>query len=227
MSILLGSLVFDPDTTIATERHEETGGQDARVVEIRGVVDGLGSAGVVQAALDAVLAAASAEESVALSLRTGRRLWVLRKSFERMLSADGLSGSFVLTLEAENPFEESETETVVSWVVGQSGASQMLNTGGSADSMVRVSMVASGTVVDPGFSDGLRTIRYAGLVGNGQTLLVDGLAATVRLDGVDVTPYTSGAFPRVSSGGTELSYTDDASSSHHATVTVSYRERWW
>lgn len=227
MSIALGSYAFDPCSTSAAERHEETGGRDARVVEIQGVLDGLASEALVQAALDAVLAAASAEDPVALSLRAGRRLWVRRKSFERTVAADGLSASFVLTLEAEDPFEESDAETVVSWGVLASGAQYTLNTAGSAESKIRVALVASGTVVDPAFSDGVRSISYSGQVADGKTLLVDGPSDKVWLDGVDVTPYTSGEFLRVSPGGTVLTYADDASSSHQAELTVFYRDRWW
>jgi len=227
MSIMLGTYAFDPCATSAAERHEETGGRDARVVEIQGVFDGLASEALVQAALDAVLAAASTGESVALSLRAGRRLWARRKSFERTVAADGVSASFVLILEAEDPFGESDAETVVSWNVTQSGASQALSAEGSAESKLEVSLVASGAIVDPVFSDGTRTLRYSGQVANGKTLLLDGPSDKVWLDGVDVTPYTSGEFPRVSPGGTVLTYTDDASSSHQAAVTVSYRDRWW
>ena len=38
MSIVLGSYTFDESRTAVVEKHEEAGGQDARVIEIRGVI---------------------------------------------------------------------------------------------------------------------------------------------------------------------------------------------
>lgn len=227
MPVVLGSYTFDADRTSSVERHEEIGGRDARVVEIRGVLDGLASAALVQAALDAILASASAGDAAALSLRAGRRLWVKRKSFEQVLAADGASASFVLTLEAENPYEESETESVVVWGVPASGAQCPLQSQGTADTPLCVSLTAVGTVLEPVFSDGVRTMTYAGTVSNGKVLVLDGVLGVAWLDGVDVTAYTVGEFPRVAPGGSTLTYGDAAASSHQASVTVSYRERWW
>jgi hypothetical protein len=56
---------------------------------------------------------------------------------------------------------------------------------------------------------------------------MDGRSGVVTLEGADVTPYTSGEFPRIAPEGTTLTYEDDAASSHTAAVTVAFRDRWW
>jgi hypothetical protein len=61
----------------------------------------------------------------------------------------------------------------------------------------------------------------------GSVLVFDGVNQVVTLDGEDVSPYSSGVFPRIAPGGTTLTYTGDAASSHLASVTVSHRARWW
>ncbi len=227
MTISLGGHVFEPGWFSVTEQHEELGGQDARVITIAGMVDGLASESAVQAALDAVLAAASETALMPLSLRAGRRLWVRRTGFTRMLAPDGLGAAYTLHLAAENPFEEAADETVVSWSVSNSGAAIFLDTGGNAEAPLRIELVAQGAVVAPSFSDGLRNMVYHGTVASGQRLVLDGVSGLALLEGVDVTPYTGGAFPRVGAGGAWLSYADDAASSHGAAVTVSHRARWW
>jgi len=90
-----------------------------------------------------------------------------------------------------------------------------------------VTLIASGDLANPSISDGERTMGYAGIAADGETLVMDAETAKVTLEGEDVTPYTSGLFPRLSPGGTTLTYTDDGSSSHTASATVAYRSRWW
>ena len=75
--------------------------------------------------------------------------------------------------------------------------------------------------------DGTRTLAYSGTVADGESLVLDSAAGTASLNGQDVTPYTSGVFPRVAPEGTTLTYVDDATSSHTASVTVAFRDRWW
>jgi len=57
--------------------------------------------------------------------------------------------------------------------------------------------------------------------------VIDSAQRRVLLDGVDVTPYTSGDFPILVPGETTLEYTDDPSSTHFAHAVVSFRDRWW
>ena len=66
-----------------------------------------------------------------------------------------------------------------------------------------------------------------GQVENGSTLMIDGPAREVRLDGVVVTGYTIGEFPRLAPGEMTLTYTDDPASSHLVTASIAHRDRWW
>ena len=225
MSVVLGSYVF-PDAIRVREEHEELGGRDGRVVLIEGVVEG-SSATVVVGVLAAVMAAASEVEEGVLQLRPGRGLLVRRRGFVREVAADGRTGSFVLRLEARDPFEFSLADTTVNWSVVSSGDTQELSTSGNVWAPLLFTVAAVGDLVEPTFSDGIRTMVYEGIVGDGQVLVLDGALGMATLDGADVTAYTGGDFLRVLPGGTTVTFSDDAGSSHSVSVVVSFADRWW
>ncbi|MCC6695523.1 MAG: phage tail family protein [Candidatus Hydrogenedentes bacterium] len=228
MAVTLGSYTFDLAHTAVREAHQEVGGRRERVVEINGVIVGESSPAAIEAKLDAILSASASDTyTAALSLREGRRLLVRRTEFERHVSPDALTGAFVLKLHARDPIEESITTATVNWTVQVSGSTLPLTTEGTAPAPLSISLFAIGDVVNPAFDDGERTITYSGTVPDGSTLVFDGVTQRVTLDGEDVTPYTQGLFPCVDPVSSTLRYTDAAASSHHANVTVAYRERWW
>jgi hypothetical protein len=226
--VTLGNVTFDEKHTSVEERLDEVGGRDERAIEITGILIGASSVAAVNSELDAVLAASSARDfAAALSIRPGRRLWVRRERFVRDVSEEKLVGSFKLGLRAKDPFEESTSVTTAVWPVSSSDTTKTMNSAGNTFAKPIIMLVATGTVVDPTFSDGIRTMGYSGTVGDGSTLVFDAAAGTVTLNGADVTPYVMGEFPRVDPEGTTLTYSDHASSSHTASVVVAYRDRWW
>ena len=228
VAVTLGSVTFDAAHTTVREKLEEVGGRDCRAIEIVGFVVGAPTVGDIEAALDAILAAASDEaHETELSVRAGRVMWVRRVGFKREVSRETLVGSFQLTLEAEDPFEMSDTEHLSEWEVLESGATHVVAAVGNVFSEPVITLVADGGVVNPSFTDGARQIAYAGTVADGESLVFDGPAGKVTLEGADVTPYTSGVFPRLAPGNTTLTYHDDDSSSHSASVSVAFRDRWW
>lgn len=228
MAVTLGTLSFDSSTTTVRERHEEVGGRRERVIEIAGIVAGLSSEGAIHDALDAILNEASSDDhSVALSVRAGRRMFVRRAEFVRNVSADALTGSFELKLAARDPFEESTALHSVAWPVTASGAMLELTANGNATARLVITLTAVGTIINPTFSDGVRTIAHNGTLLTGDVLRFDGNTGVVTLNGDDVLPYASGVFPDLGPDGVTLTYEDDAASSHAANVTVEYRDRWW
>lgn len=228
MAITLGNYAFDPAHTAVRETHQEVGGRRERVVEINGVIVGASTPAAIEARLDAILSASASDAyTAALSLREGRRLFVRRTEFERHVSQDALTGAFVLKLHARDPIEESIVADTVNWTVQASGSTVVLATEGTAPAPLSISLYAMGDVVSPAFDDGERTITYDGTVPDGSTLIFDGVTQRAVLDGEDVTPYTQGLFPCADPAGSTLRYTDAAASSHHANVTVVYRDRWW
>jgi hypothetical protein len=228
VAITLGSITFDPTHTTIREKHEEVGGRDARRIVISGLIIGKESTEEIEAALDAILAAASDEDhETELSLRSGRRLWVQRVAFTREVSKDGLAGSFVLDLDAKDPFEESTATRSVSWSITASGGTKSVAGGGNAFSALTITLVAEGNVVCPSFSNGTQKLTYQGTVQDGKTLVLDGGARAATLEGEDVTPYMEGVFPQIPAGGCVLTYEDDPGSSHRASVTLTIRDRWW
>ncbi len=228
MAITLGSLTFDEAHTTFEEQYEEVAGRDERVVLVKGLIAGASTIADVESMLDAIIDAASAEDySVALSLRDGRQLFVRRDQFERQILREKHCGAFTLKLRARDPFEESTAVTETPWSVAASGATINVASSGNVPSHAVISLVATGAVIDPSFSDGENMIGYSGTVADGETLVFDGPARRVTLEGVDVTPYSAGLFPVIDPSGTTLTYSDDDASSHTAEVTVAHRDRWW
>lgn len=226
MPITLGSFTFDTAPVAVQETYEELGGRDARKIVLSGVFDDPSVPGGLDAQLDAVLAAASQDDTVPLSIRPGRVLHVRRAGFRREVM-HGQAAAFTLELHAPDPHEVSDAETVVAWDVHESGAAIALANGGNLYAKPLVLVLAVARLVRPYIGDGVRSIAYTGAIEQGSLLSFDAAEGVVLLDGDDVTAYTTGLFPRIAPAGTTLRYTDDPESGHEAAVTVSYRERWW
>jgi len=227
MAIMLGAVTFVETHTTVQEKHAETGGRDARKITITGMIRGETSVEAIEARLDAIAEAASESGFTALSLRPGRRLWVRRTAFAREVARGSLAGSFTLQLEAPDPFEESAAVHETEWAIAASGDTIELAASGNAASRTVIAITAAGRLVNPSMSDGSATLTYEGIVEAGCTLVLDGAQSRALLDGEDVTPYTSGTFPRIAPEGTTLAYYDDASSAHACSAVVSFRDRWW
>lgn len=228
MEISLGSINFDSSYTSVKEKLEELGGRDERTIILSGLIVGESTLDAINERLDAILDAASVDDyGAALSVRSGRVMFVRRGSFVREVSGESMTGSFELCLESKLPFEESILSNTELWIIADTGESISLTSEGNMPTKPFLIFVASGDVVNPSFSDGTSTITYFGIVEDGKALTIDSINGVVRFEGEDVTPYTSGEFPEISSEGTTLTYTDDPSSSHRATVQVSFHDRWW
>lgn len=228
MPITLGTVVLDENHTAVQEKLEEVGGRDERVITLKGLITGLADIAAIEAALDALLDAASVEDySAPLSIRPGRRFLVRRNEFRREIDVAKQVGAFTLELHARQPFEQSDSETAVVWAIAASGATAAVSTAGNVEALPRIEITAIGDLVNPVVSDGANTIAYAGIVGDGETLTFDATTRTATLENIDVTPYTTGEFPRITPEGTTLTYTDDAASTHTAAATIHYRDRWW
>ena len=226
--IILGTIQFDPMTTAVRETHEEVGGRRERVIELSGIVADHSTEAAIQAAFDAILAAASTEEYTALlSLRQGRKLMVRRTEFTRNVAESALAGAFVLKLAAKDPFEISTALHTIAWPIAASGETFNPSSNGTAHALAVIELTAVGTVINPRFATTEDEIGYAGALADGDILRFDGVAREVTLNGVDVTPYTAGTFPQISPSGSVLTYTDDPSSSHTANVSIQFRDRWW
>jgi len=226
MAVELNGYLFPEGRVTVEERLEEVGGQDGRAVVLRGLTAPGATVEAVEVALDAVLAASSEEGLVALSLRAGRRLWVRRTGFTREPSRGGRVGSYLLTLEAEVPWEESVEETSRYWAVTALEDAIPADTAGNTWTLPRVTLTALGALESPGITDGMRTIACGGTVSAGETVVFDGPAGVVTRDGVDVTAYATGDFPRVAPGGGTLAYTA-AGGIHQASAEAAWRDRWW
>ena len=227
MAVSVGGHVFDSTTTVVQEAYEIVGGSQTRAIHITGLVRGAGNLAALIETLDTIAKAASENVPTAVSIRTGRRLFVRREKFSREVNARALVGSFILDLRADDAWEESESLKDTAWNITLSGATRNVTNDGNADALPVVSLTAESVLHTPALGDGVRTLTYEGTVPNGATLVIDSALRRVLLDGADVTPYTSGDFPVLEPGVTTLEYTDDPSSTHLVSAVVSFRDRWW
>lgn len=228
MPIQLGSYTFDENFVSFTEKFDEVGGKDGRSIRIKGLIPGFETVEEIEAELDNILAAASKDNpDTLLRVRTDRQMRVRREAFERQVQRGEMIGAFTLALEADYPREESVAEISVAWSVDQSGAMVALGTNGNHKTCPVITLEATGNLVNPAISDGVRTILYKGSVNNGQTLVFDGVNKRVTLEGVDRTWLSKGDFPCVVPEGSTFTYTDAIVSAHSADITITYRDRWW
>jgi hypothetical protein len=227
MSITLGNHDFAATLVSTTEQHEETGGRDARVITLTGLLRDLPGLPALEAALDAVLAAASEGQVVPLRLRPGRVLRVRRTGYSREVQRDAGIARFVLKLEAEDPFEYALDPESIAWALDAPDAARDFDVAGNVAAWPRIDLVAAATLLRPGFSDGLNALRYDGSLPAGQTLQFDGDARRLLLDGEDVTPYSLGRFPALAPGTGALAFLQDGAEALPGTATVSWHARWW
>ncbi len=221
----LDGLHFDARYTSVREAYEEVGGRDARTVHIEGVLQD-SDADALEAALGAIMAAASDVHTVPLVLRPGRVLHVRRLAFRRERPRRGHT-AFRLDLEAPDPCEYANAETETPWAIAATGDLVGLTPAGNVWTPARVALFANGDLVAPAIGDGARTATYTETVPAGSLLTFDGATGRVTLDDEDVTPYVTGELPRIGPGPSTLTYTGDAASSHDATGSVAYTDRWW
>ena len=227
MGITLGEYAFGESVTSVRESLKERGGRDARVVSIKGVLEGFTSVAALEAELDALVAAASDAEEVALVLRPGRRLWVKRTGFVREVYRDALTAAFELSLEAPDAVEEAEGESVVAGVYTDTQQTLSVPTIGNTPARPRVVLIPDGALTRPSVGVGDSVLTYDGIVAAGQSLVVDAAAGAVLLDGVDVTPYTAGVPPLLSPGSNIITYADESLAIPNIAVTVHFHSRWW
>ena len=227
MAISVGSQVFDTATTVAREAYEVVGGKQTRAIRITGLVRGGSDLAELIETLDSIAQTASETVPAEVSLREGRRLFARREAFSRELSHRARVGCFVLDLRADDSWEESEALHESPWEIGFSGATVDLSNSGNAAAMPVVSLTAESDLELPTLGDGTRVLTYEGTVPGGATLVFDAALRRVLLDGVDVTPYTTGDFPQLAPGNNTLEYTGDPSGSHFASAVVAFRDRWW
>lgn len=227
MGITLGEYAFGESVTSVRESLKERGGRDARVVLIKGVLEGFASVAALEAELDALVAAASDAEEVALVLRPGRRLWVKRTGFVREVYRDALTAAFELSLEAPDAVEEAEEESVVAGVYTDTQQTLSVPANGNTPARPRIALVPEGPLTRPSVGVGDSALTYDGVVAAGQSLVVDAAAGAVLLDGVDVTPYTAGVPPLLAPGSNILTYADESISIPNIAVTVRFHSRWW
>jgi len=225
--LTLGTYAFDQRHTSVTDTVDEVAGYARRAFTVSGLIVGKATVAEIETELDTIADSASEGRWVTLSLRSGREITVERTELSRRADAAERVGSFTLRLVAADPFEQSSTATEIQWGVTSSGAIRQIATAGNVYSEPVIELTASGNVVYPAFSDGTRTIQYWGTVADGEVLTFDAAECTVTLEDEDVLPYTTGEFPRIEPAGTTMTYTDDDSSSHTASIEITFRDRWW
>lgn len=227
MTITAGGYAFDEERTTVRETYEVLGGKETRLIAITGLIRGAGNRVELDGALDDLLRAVSEAGPVYVSVRSGRRILARREEFTREVHSRHLTGKFTVTFRAETAWEESIAEESRAWNISQSGEDRDLAVAGNRETLPVIALTATDDIVGAAFSDGTRALAYEGVIEAGSSVLIDGPAGKVWLDGEEITPYMEGDFPRLQPGAATLTFTDGPSSSHLMTGTVSWRARWW
>lgn len=225
----IGTLELDPEITAVKETRERREDGWHRQISVTGLAPLCAPAAAREAFLDALWAAAAADEtgSVTMSLRPGRTVSARALRLTRENLRTGGEGAFSALFEGLAPWEEAESPTTALWNIASQGAETAVCSAGTLPAPLTLAFTAAGAVYYPSFSDGVRTLVFPRSVAAGSTLLVDGPLGRVTLDGADVTALCSGSFPRIGPApGTTLLYVDDPDSAHTGVASLSWRDRW-
>lgn len=226
MAITLGSYTFDEARTEAVQWIEEVGGREQRRVTLSGIVEGDSLADSVAARMLDVAAACSPDSyETPLYLRPERRLMVRRIAYKQTITGNPPLGSFEITLEAADRFEESVYVSQVTAYGAIDGVTRDLENQGAAPAPLTIQITPRDPILNPRVSDGVRTIAYEGTLPAGSVLVLDGESAAAHRDGEEAMPFVTGLFPLVAPAMTTVTfYADDASA---ADVQYTFRQRWW
>jgi hypothetical protein len=162
---------------------------------------------------------------VPLSLRPGRRLWARPRRIVRELRPEG--AAFRLEFDATDPREEDIEPSVMDWSVSTWGETTTVEVPGTAPAPFSFRITAQGTLVAISLSDGARAIHWMGAMESGDTLELDGISRTARLNGTPADTLLAGDWPLAGPGNTPLRFEDDVDGDHLADIRVTWRNRWW
>ncbi|HDP34128.1 MAG TPA: hypothetical protein ENN29_03345 [Candidatus Hydrogenedentes bacterium] len=226
MTPTLGGFALEQWRAAVTEKQRYEKGRWQRHIVIRGAADTFETSAQLTEALDALAGAALAPEPVLLRLRPERSVAVRLRGFERTRNDDAIAGAFTLELEGLTPWEEGDDiQTHEEAVVGN-GAVCEIASGGSLITPLSLTFTASGLVLLPQFSDGMRTLSYAGMIPDGAALDVDSVARKVFLNGADVSSQASGEFLEIAPQPTTVSFAADEDGAQAGALALRWRERW-
>ncbi len=164
--------------------------------------------------------------SATLTLTEGRQLSGSVLRYRKTVDELERSVTFRLIVLSEDRFERSIELHEENLAIDASGDAIVLANAGTADSLPELTLSAIGALINPSVSDGLRTLIYQGTLSPGDALALDSDAHTATLNGGNALAAVSGDWPRLAPGETTLTYTDQAGSSHSATLLVQYRDYW-
>ena len=225
----VGSFVFREETTVAESRTEFVFGRVRRVVTLAGVLNGFSSRSAYEAAIAEVRRELERFDrgETDFSLTAGRFIEGRRRRFDLVRNDAGCFAAVHLEILAADRYERSESESAEVVAIAASPQTVPLEPDGNWPALPRLRLEAVGTIVNPSFSDGTRTLSAALTLAPGDVLELDGENRTASKNGSEnVLHLISGEFPEVHPAGTDLEYADETPGGPDATLTVAWRDLW-
>jgi Siphovirus-type tail component, C-terminal domain len=225
----IGDYTFDESATRIVSDLRMVEKRLRREISIVGMLEGFVSASALYSEMEALEKEIEkfAVGEVTLSLVSGRFLNGKILRHRKTVDEAQRVASFRLILLSEDRFERSIEFHQETLIITASGNDIEVENAGSADSLPTLTLTATGELVDPAISDGTNTLSWSGTLSAGDTLVLDCDAHRAIKNGSEnVLASMSGQWPTLPPGETTLTYSDDISSSHSASLVVGYYDFW-
>ncbi len=225
----VGDFTFPERRTVVTVRTREVLSRVRREIEIVSLFCSYASLSQLESDLEALEGALERfdRREAGLSLHPGRYLMGWRRDWQKLIEPQARAASIRLLALTDDRFERSVEEHVLNVSITQQNQATPVSQAGNGLAFPRFLLTATGTLINPSFSDGSRTLTCNVQLSPGETLEIDSDRRSVLKNGTtNVLSQTSGEFPLLEPGGGELVYADDAASSHLGSLEIRYRDLW-
>lgn len=225
----VGDFTFPARRTVVTVRTREVLSRVRREIEIVSLFCSYTSLSQLESDLERLEGELERfdRREAGLSLHPGRYLMGWRRDWRKLIEPQARTASIRLLALTDDRFERSVEEHVLNVTIVQQSQATPVSQAGNGWAFPRFLLTATGTLIDPSFSDGARTLTCNIQLSPGETLQIDSDRRSVLKNGTtNVLSQTSGEFPLLEPGGGELVYADDAASSHLGNLEIRYRDLW-
>ncbi len=225
----VGDFTFPERRTVVTVRTREVLSRVRREIEIVSLFCSYASLSQLESDLEMLEGELERfdRREAGLSLHPGRYLMGWRRDWQKLIEPQARAASIRLLALTDDRFERSIEEHVLNVSVAQQSQATPVSHAGNGWAFPQCSIAATGTLINPSFSDGSRTLTCNVQLSPGETLQIDSDRRSVLKNGTaNVLSQTLGEFPLLEPGGGELVYADDAASSHLGSLEIRYRDLW-
>lgn len=225
----VGDFTFPERRTVVTVRTREVLSRVRREIEIVSLFCSYASLSQLESDLEMLEGELERfdRREAGLRLHPGRYLMGWRRDWQKLIEPQARAASIRLLALTDDRFERSIEEHILNVSISHQNQTTQVSHTGNGWAFPRCSITATGTLINPSFSDGSRTLTCTVQLSPGETLAIDSDRRSALKNGTtNVLSQTLGEFPLLEPGGGELVYADDAASSHLGNLEIRYRDLW-